>query len=598
MGIQTVNVWHRLNASEGDGRAVFPLNVVDAQRNVPPQILSAVDELLENIAPSGETTAYAVKRFGSPGEIGSYVCLVASHLYVDGWKRRTALNHARILRVEDDHRPWLDLNELVELAVGFESDNALVRSPEGIRDRVLDVETNVGVAEWSEHRFEEVERGLAQTVIEICVSRVSSPESIAVPLPPQSSSLAALRAVAAAWASLPMAIQRASAFSIDAKKGTRVKILFTTAAGSERQPTVTQQTRDFAASYIRWLHDCPDDVRALIMNPDISDGPTLLRAFEARAPLPIPREDARALNMNAGISEATTLVSELDRGRAPQPTHREERTMAKNKRPAEGPRRELDLAVTRYINEQVSAAEESIRESMKKWTGAVQQGMDRGGSAPRDPSGVPPPPSRFPRRWSEIAAAAGAGVVGGVLAASLTVLMMRPHASTPPSTTDRVDTAAATQTFATTTRQDAAQAVQPQPRTPFESLTGTTWAEKFQTLSNNDPKRLASVVDAIAANFVNDPKTRFEKLRTQIESGKTLADVDRKFMRTVLFQMLAQNIGGSDFRIDGKFESVPADAVRSVMGDLNLESTKTSTDGDIANVEAEAILRWAARRGL
>jgi hypothetical protein len=594
MGLHTVNVWHRLNASEEGGRAVVSLGVVDAQRNVPPQILSAVDELLENIAPAGETAAYAVKRFGSPGETGSFVCLVASHRYVDRWDRRAALNHARILRV-DSADPWLDVHALVELAVEFESDNALVMSPEGIRDRVLQVENNVQVTEWSEMPFEEVEHALAQTVIEICVSRVSNPEPIAVPLPPQSSTLAALRGAAAAWASLPMAIQRASEFSIDAKKGTRVKILFTT-AGRGEQPQANQQTREFAASYIQWLHDRPDDARDLIMNPDITDGPTLRRTFEqAKVPLAILHADARAPLMNPETSAATTPVSEFDRRNVPQPTQREERTMAKNKRPAEGPRRELDPAVTRYINEQVAAAEDSLREYVKKWAGAVQQGADRGGAAPRDPGGVPAP-SRFPRRWSEIAAATGAGAIGGALVASLAIFMMRPHTSVPASRPDRAEIAA-TQTIATTT-QEGTPAVQPPTRTSADSLAGATWADRFQTLSDTDPKRLASVVDAITANVTPDAKTRFGKLRAQIESGKPLANADRKFLRGILYQMLVQKIGGADFRIDGKFESVPAAAVKFVTEDLNLESTKSGTDRDIANIEAEAILRWAARQSL
>ena len=63
MSIRTVNVWHRLNASNLDGRAVVPLDVVDAQRNVPPQILSAVDELLENISPQhAMMEAYEVEQ--------------------------------------------------------------------------------------------------------------------------------------------------------------------------------------------------------------------------------------------------------------------------------------------------------------------------------------------------------------------------------------------------------------------------------------------------------------------------------------------------------------------------------------------------------
>jgi hypothetical protein len=594
MGLHTVNVWHRLNASEEGGRAVVSLGVVDAQRNVPPQVLSAVDELLENIAPAGEMAAYAVKRFGSPGETGSFVCLVASHRYVDRWDRRAALNHARILRV-DSADPWLDVHALVELAVEFESDNALVMSPEGIRDRVLQVENNVQVTEWSEMPFEEVEHALAQTVIEICVSRVSNPEPIAVPLPPQSSTLAALRGAAAAWASLPMAIQRASEFSIDARKGTRVKILFTTAAGSER-PTVTQQTRDFAATYIQWLHDCPDDARALIMNPDISDGPTLLRAFEARAPLPIPRDDARALTMNAGISEATTLVNEFDRGRAPRPMQREERTMAKNKRPAEGPRRELDPAVTRYINEQVADAEESLKEYVNRWMSSSEVPARRTMSGGQ-PVGAPSP-VRPGSRLREMAIASVPGAIAGAAMAFFVMFLMRPHA--PAAIEPQSENVEAHSAPAAPATHDAAIAVQPATPTPADKLPGEDWAHRFQYLGEREPRRLGALVTNIAtveSPLLGQTAKSFTAMNDQLNGGRPLKPQDSNILRVILFQMLAHQISGLQITIDGKYGPGTAAAIPAIRDVLKLES-KAGTADDIANLEAEAILRWAARENL
>src|SRR5205807_1231669 len=140
--------------------------------------------------------------------------------------------------------------------------------------------------------------------------------------------------------------------------------------------------RDFAATYIEWLLDLPEDARALIANPKIHD--------------------------------AQTLASALQRPNEQQVPPREEPEMAKNKRPAEAPRGELNQSVIGYINEQIAAAEGSLRDYVDKWRSSSAEPR-----APRASSaGVSraAPPRRGP---GEFAMAAAAGAVGGAVVALL-----------------------------------------------------------------------------------------------------------------------------------------------------------------------------------
>src|SRR5438105_570879 len=332
MSIHTFALRHLLyaytvNAAGIRGGSNSPLGELDAAGKVPANIIETIDALLASIAPEGSSAAYAVQRFDAPGETNSFLCLVASHPTVDVDQRPASLNHGRILCI-DSADAWLDIQALIGLAETFQIGSLLNRSPGEIRDHLLDTESSVTAGDWNDTPLRNVDAPLAQSVIEACLSSVNRRETQVVPLPRQETSLDALREVAAAWCSLPWAIQRASSFSIGSLAGTRVKLLFT-GPGQSQRPAINAATRDFAATYIEWLLDLPEDARALIANPKIHD--------------------------------AQTLASALQRPNEQRVPPREEPEMAKNKRPAEAPRGELNQAVIGYINEQIAAAEDSLR---------------------------------------------------------------------------------------------------------------------------------------------------------------------------------------------------------------------------------------------
>jgi len=567
MASSTFKVRHRLHAYTIDaaglaGGGNVPLGELDAGGKVPANIVAAIDELLASITSDGSGAAYAVRRFGAPGEPTSFVCLVASHPTFDTYQRPASLNHARILCV-DSAEASLDIQALIGLAEAFRT--VIGTDPRQIRDHLLD-ETSVTAGAWNVTPLRNVDATLAQTVIENCLLSVNRADAQTVPLPPQPSSLDVLRDVAAAWCSLPWAIQRASPFSVAALAGTRVKLLFT-AAGQSPRPVINSATREFAASYIQWLQDRPDDARALIVNPTIQDAQTLASAFQQANEPRVPA--------------------------AP----REEPDMAKNKRPAEAPRGDLNPAMIGYINEQVRKAEESLQDYVDRWMSSSDV------PARRTPSGGPPigaPSSVRPgRRFGEMARASIPGAIAGAAMAFLVVFLMRPHApATIQPQSEIVETHPAR---AATATRDAAPAVQPATPTPADKLPGEDWAHRFQNLSDNEPRRLAAVATNIAA--VDSPlsgstEKSFAALRDQLNAGKPLRPQDGKLLRGILFQMLAHQISGREFKIDGRFGPATAAAVPAVKDRLNLDWKGGGSDADIANLEAEAILRWAAKESL
>jgi hypothetical protein len=150
------------------------------------------------------------------------------------------------------------------------------------------------------------------------------------------------------------------------------------------------------------------------------------------------------------------------------------------------------------------------------------------------------------------------------------------------------------------TARDAAPAVPPPTQVRADALPGSDWANRFLWLSDNEPKRLSAVVTSIAggdAMLSGGLEKSLTLIRAQLDKGTALAPADRKLLRGILFQMLARQISARDFKIDGKFASVPAAAVTAVRDELHLESNSASSD-DIANFEAEAVLRFAARENL
>jgi hypothetical protein len=270
--------------------------------------------------------------------------------------------------------------------------------------------------------------------------------------------------------------------------------------------------------------------------------------------------------------------------------------MTKKKPPPEVPRGELNRAVIGYINEQVNKAEESLQDYVNRWMSSSEVPARRTASGVQ-PVGAPSP-VRPGRRFSEMAMASIPGAIAGAVMAFLVVFLMRPHA--PAATAQQPEVVEAQTASAPSTTRDATPAVQPATPTPADKLPGDDWAHRFQYLGEKEPRRLGALATNIAAAdnpLSGQTEKSFAAIGAQLNAGKALGPQDSKLLRVILFQMLAHQISGLQFTIDGKYGPGTAVAVPAVQQALKLES-KAATADDIANLQAEAILRWAARDGL
>jgi hypothetical protein len=181
--------------------------------------------------------------------------------------------------------------------------------------------------------------------------------------------------------------------------------------------------------------------------------------------------------------------------------------------------------------------------------------------------------------------------------ALLGVFLMRPHA--PAATAKPPEVVEAQTASAPSTTRDTPPAVQPATPTPADKLPGEDWAHRFQYLSEKEPRRLSALATSIAAYspLSGQAEKSFTAITGQLNAGKALGPQDSKLLRVILFQMLAHQLSGQQITIDGKYGPGTAVAIPAIRDALKLES-KAATADDIANLQAEAILRWAARDGL
>ena len=108
---------------------------------------------------------------------------------------------------------------------------------------------------------------------------------------------------------------------------------------------------------------------------------------------------------------------------------------------------------------------------------------------------------------------------------------------------------------------------------------------------------LATNIAAVESSLSVETQKSLAAIGDQLNAGKPLGPQDSKLLRVILFQMLAQQISGRQMTIDGKYGPGTAAAIPAVRDTLKLDS-KAATADDIANLQAEAILRWAAKGGL
>src|SRR5216684_5041614 len=125
--------------------------------------------------------------------------------------------------------------------------------------------------------------------------------------------------------------------------------------------------------------------------------------------------------------------------------------------------------------------------------------------------------------------------------------------------------------------QPAAQpvnAAEHRPPTPVTELPGDGWALRFQWLSDHDPQRLGSIVNAIVQGneevaMPAETAKPFARIRDLLAAGTKLEKTDRVLLRTLLVQCVADQAARQDdpnVKFDGKFDGIPKLLLNKVKG--------------------------------
>jgi hypothetical protein len=589
MGLRRFTLYHRIFAHDaspgGSGGGILPIAEQDARAVVPESVLHSIDQLLESITPEGDATAYAVQRALIPEAVGSFACLIVCHpFHRDGIERPASVTHARILRV-DSAEAWLDVDALIRLADGFSID--ALRGPLGgdFARYLRENEAAVDVAGWNPARFEDVPRPFARQVVGACLSRWSRNEAMFHIDPRDSIEL--LSDIAAAWSVLPLYAQLVSPFSLHAQRGARVKALFSTLAQAN-DSEVSDGLKRWAAEYVDWVHDRPDDVRLLTEDREIRDLKTLEERFRALT--------AEARNVASAPRKAGEGAMSKRKPDAPARTIR---------------RGGLDQEAVAVINREVRSAEESLRAYVDRRVGAAGAGKRiSGAGAGGDAASGYSFRGRM-HRWPPWVQPVAAAVIALGLIAALVYVVMQGRARDARldalekrlASVETMPAPAAASHGQAAAAPPVTEAVHHSP-TPATELPGDGWALRFQGLSEHDPQRLGSIVNAIVKGdeeiaMPTETLKPFTRIRDLLAAGTRLERTDRALLRTLLVQCIADQAAkpnAPNVVFDGRFDGIPKVLLNKVKGQLHVVSKPGSKEQ--ADFESEVILRWAQEKRL
>jgi len=285
-----------------------PLDDRDAGNVLPREVLFELDGLMTKITPAGSETAWAVRRFAADAD--TYACVIASYpdLVDDRGGRMGLLTHARLVRVPATNAAF-DVAALVELAEGFALSDVRAVAPEQRLRRYLDLlstESAIPIRDVSASELD-LPRAFLCDALTAMLASISRREQTRVALPAAERTLIA--DLARAWAAIPVALQRTSAWAMNVADGCPVDVIFATASGKKAAAVGSERLVDFVSRYVSLLLDSARDFRRVLRNPDMTSVAKLDEALRKAEPL----TQIEGLAMKKPRTENDTGSAELDR---------------------------------------------------------------------------------------------------------------------------------------------------------------------------------------------------------------------------------------------------------------------------------------------
>lgn len=530
----------------------------DAVDFVPAQVLRELDDLMSKISPSSAGPGWVVRRYAADDD--TYACVIVSYgdVVVDDSDRPALLTHARLVCVPAT-QAWFDAAALVELAQGLAIQNVRAVSPNARVHRYLELiraESAIAIREVTRADLNLPRSFLCDALVG-WLAAIGKQQQIRVALPAPEVSL--IGDLARAWAAMPLALQRTSAWAIGVKDGCPVDVIFANASGNKAKELGSDTLIGFVARYVNLFLDSPYDFSLLLSNPEMTTTARLNEALQKAEPLTLLRDVAPAPSGKNELKKNPTDETQI------------------------ASRGELDNETTMELDRQYRAMEASLRTYIDQRFEALENRVP-----PRDQVAT------IPWTWQRVLAVFAAIILTAVTATSVTIFVMRPakklrrtaidsvgtdtsKTSAPTETTQTMDTdeVAGTDTAAEAALQTAAQNL------VKAAATDQRWAGGLFELVKTNGSLVAAKIDQSTSNRAPEDAVRkqWDSFSSKIKAGKIgsgRGEVDPVQFRAVLLKIIDKDIKPDN------------------LGSLRKNKCAKSTDNNPITLQGEIILRWLA----
>jgi uncharacterized protein YnzC (UPF0291/DUF896 family) len=401
--------------------------------------------------------------------------------------------------------------------------------------------------------------------------------------------------LAAAWAALPLGMQRTSVFAAGIDEGCPVDANFSTTSGTpvSSSSSVGPNLIQCVNRYVNLLLDGPQDSSDLLRS-EITSVMELEKAVEARTnPMPLapPEPD---VPVSSGKAQMPRKPRNTDSHR---PRTRDKLTS-------------VDTETASELDRQFTAMEASLKAYIDRRFDDWEQGQPRsagGGSKPKN-NVVPGGGGMWPG-WPVWMVVGALGVAAAAIFLVFSLFKLDRDFDEPRKKPAIIEDSVATTSSAVDNTRDAltnrevlaAAIVQAQKKVSGPDGCDPCWAEALRTLIGTHPALVSAAVRAVAAGdpavVPDDSIRQLNAIARKIDEGTDLEKEGRAELRAMLLEFIVASLPLVDtppVKVDANLNDITPALLRDVKRDYAPDNPSTYA-GDL-QLQAEIILRWMEKR--
>src|ERR1051325_10906791 len=349
----------------------------DAESVLDASVIRLLDVLLRKTTPDGPETAWVVCRF--PAKEWSYGCVITSYpdLIRDADGRDGVLNHARLVRSRAGEA-WFDVADLVASAQDFGlEDIRNAPAPDRLRmylDQLSGEQASLPERPVTIDQLRELPRDDLRDFLVASLIGYGREDAVRFQLPSLGAN--AMSFLAAAWAALPVGLQRSTPFAFEVADGCPVGLVLSRSSGAEAARQ-SSGTLDFVKQYLQLLYDTQADVLTLLRNPAVTT----------------PMEFSEAVNRAMISAPLSVIADDAQAGKKMTKTKKQEPQRARG-RESGGT---LDPEIVAEMHRQYEAMQASLQDYARQCFELIDAKQTRGAETVLPATGQPV--RRSPQRW-------------------------------------------------------------------------------------------------------------------------------------------------------------------------------------------------------